>query len=62
MGQCHICSCPKDEDEESGQINFPFLSNLFSLNNNINNTNTYISPYQSNSTRNYNINLFREET
>ena len=62
MGQCHICSCPKDEDEESGQINFPFLSNLFSSNKNNINNNTFISPYQSISTRNYNLNLFREET
>ena len=29
MGQCNFCGCPKEEEEESGQINFPFLNNLF---------------------------------
>ena len=29
MGQCNFCGCPKEEDEESGQINFPFLNNIF---------------------------------
>ena len=62
MGQCNLCNCPK-VCEDSDQINFPFFSKLFSpINNNstiLNNTNSQL---ESIPTRNYNLNLFREET
>ena len=57
--QCNLCSCPK-EDEESGQVNFPFFQRIFSpnktdTNQSPNNLNTQ---FESFSTRNYNLNLF----
>ena len=53
MGQCNLCSCPKDEEQESCQINFPVLNNLFlNMDNN--------TRYDSYSTRNFN--LFQKTT
>ena len=49
MGQCNFCGCPKEEEEESGQINFPFLNNLFTARKS--NTFDFIS--------NSNLNLFQ---
>ena len=62
MGSCNLCSCP-GEGQDSGQINFSFLRSLFISNNNIttnNNTNLTVfnSPYETVTTRNYNLNLF----
>ena len=61
MGQCTLCSCPKDDNEETGQINFPFFKNLFTTNN-LNSTFNDHSPFESLTTRNFNniqINLFQ---
>ena len=61
MGQCTLCSCPKDDNEETGQINFPFFKNLFPTNN-LNSTFNDHSPFESLTTRNFNniqINLFQ---
>ena len=61
MGQCTLCSCPKDDNEETGQINFPFFKNLFTTNN-LNSTFNNHSPFESLTTRNFNniqINLFQ---
>ena len=61
MGQCTLCSCPKDDNEETGQINFPFFKNLFTTNK-LNSTFNDHSPFESLTTRNFNniqINLFQ---
>ena len=62
-GQCNLCNCPK-EDEESGQINFPFFKNLFTSNE-MKTTFNNNSLNGSLSTRNYNnihLNLFQNTT
>ena len=66
MGTCDLCSCP-GEDKESGQINFPFFRSLFSSDDKVktnNNTNLTLfnNPYETVTTRNYNINLFANTT
>ena len=61
MGQCfncNLCNCPKD-NEESSQVNFPFLQNIFSPNKDeINNyNNSSYEPITS-----HNLNLFQNTT
>ena len=61
MGQCfncNLCNCPKD-NEESSQINFPFLQNIFSPNKDEihNYNNSSYEPITS-----HNLNLFQNTT
>ena len=61
MGQCfncNLCNCPKD-NEESSQVNFPFLQNIFSPNKDEihNYNNSSYEPITS-----HNLNLFQNTT